>query len=291
MHVFVTGATGWVGAAVIDQLLEAGHTVTGLARTPDRARLLARKGAHIVAGSLDDLDLLRTCARGSEAVAHTAFNHDWARFAESAAQDERAILALGDGLEGTDKPLLVTSGLSGLASGRLATEEDRPPPSSVRRSEAAAQALSTRGVRTATIRLAPSVHGAGEAHGFVPILIKLARETGVSAYIGEGENRWAGVGRADAASLYRAVLERGASSPVYHAVADEGVPFRHIAEAIGRGLSLPAEPREPDHFGWFMRMAGADMAASSDRTRALTDWSPSNPGLLADLADPAYYAH
>jgi nucleoside-diphosphate-sugar epimerase len=290
MHVFVTGATGWVGSALIEDLLAAGHRVTGLARSTDKAAPLAAKGARIQAGSLGDLELLRTTASAVDAVVHTAFNHDWARFAESAAQDERAIMTLGDALSGSNKPLLVTSGLSDIVSGRLATEDDRPNPSSMRRSEAAAQALAERGVKAATIRLAPSVHGVGETHGFIPILINLARKTGVSAYVGEGENRWAGVGRRDAAHLFRQVLESGAGAPVFHAVADEGVPFRQIAEVIGAQLGVPVEARGSEHFGGFARMVSGDMAATSARTRAETGWAPTGPGLLTDLADPGYYA-
>ncbi len=308
MHVFVTGATGWVGGAIVDELLGAGHRVTGLARSTAKTRELAAKGATVIEGSLDDLDLLARSARAADAVAHTAFNHDWTRlalsadeaaqeaffrdragFAESAVEDERAILAMGEALVGTAQPLLVTSGLSGLVSGRLATEQDRLAPSAVRRSELAAQALAERGVTTATIRLAPSVHGTGETHGFVPMLVRLARDKGVSAYIGEGANRWAGVHRRDAARLFVAVLETGAPRPVYHAVADEGFAFRRIAEAIGRGLDLPAESRGADHFGWFARMVGGDMAGTVAATRAATGWVPTGPRLLSDLAEPSYY--
>ena len=290
MHVFVTGATGWVGSALIEDLLSAGHRVTGLARAPEKAQALADRGARIIAGSIDDHALLRTAAGEADAVAHTAFNHDWAHFAESAAQDERAIMALGDALEGTDTPLLVTSGASGLASGRPATEADRPDPSSVRRSEAAAQALAARGVTVAAIRLPPTVHGVGETHGFVPMLIRRARESGVSAYIEDGENRWSAVHRRDAARLFCTVLDRGIETPVYHAIAEEGIAFHRIADAIGRQLGLPTESRGADHFGWFARMAGGDAAASSERTRATTGWNPTGPDLLTDLADPAYYA-
>jgi nucleoside-diphosphate-sugar epimerase len=290
MHVFVTGATGWVGSALIDDLLAAGHRVTGLARSADKAAPLTAKGARILAGSLDDLELLRMTASAVDAVVHTAFNHDWARFAESAAQDERAIMALGDALAGSNKPLLVTSGLSDIVSGRLVTEDDLPNPSSMRRSEAAAQALAERGVKAATIRLAPSVHGVGETHGFIPILINLARKTGVSAYLGKGENRWAGVYRRDAARLFRQVLESGAGAPVFHAVADEGVPFRQIAEVIGVQLGVPVEARESEHFGGFARMVSGDMAATSAKTRAAIGWAPTGASLLTDLADPGYYA-
>ncbi|MET0272475.1 MAG: SDR family oxidoreductase [Phenylobacterium sp.] len=291
MHVFVSGATGWVGSAVVNDLIAAGHQVTGLARSADKSAPLAAAGARVVHGTLDDLDLLRSAASEADAVVHTAFNHDFARFAENAEQDRRAIETLGGALEGSDRPLLVTSGLASLAPGRVATEADIPvsDPSWPRKSEEAAQALTARGVRAATVRLAPSVHGVGDK-GFVPILVGIARETGVSAFIGEGLNRWPGVHRSDAARLYRLAIERGGAEPVFHAVADEGVPFRAIAGVIGRQLGLPVEPRGPEHFGWFARFASADMSASSARTRALLDWTPAGPDLLTDLDQPAYFA-
>ena len=288
MHVFVTGATGWVGGAIVDDLLAAGHRVTGLVRSAAKASGLTARGGRAIEGALDNTELLSDSAATADAVVHTAFDHDWAHFAESAAQDERAILALGAGLAGSTRPLLVTSGLAGIASGRLATEDDRPDPASVRRSEAAAQTLVDRGIVTATIRLAPSVHGLGDTHGFVPMLIALARETGVSAWLEDGTNRWAGVHRHDAARLFRQVLEHGVEAPVYHAVADEGITFRRIAEAIGERLGVPAEPRKADHFGWFARMVAGDMAASSARTRAVTGWLPTGPALLTDIASRAY---
>lgn len=287
MRVFVTGATGWVGAPLIEELIAAGHQVTGLSRSDDKAAALAAAGAHVVRATLDDLDALRGAAADADAVMHTAFNHDFSRFAENAEQDRRAIEALGGALEGSDRPLLVTSGLAGLATSRLATEADVPGPS-LRKSEAAAQALAGRGVHAATVRLAPTVHGLGD-HGFIPILIRLARQTGVSAYLGEGRNRWAGVYRRDAARLYRLALEQGATESVYHAVADEGVPFKDIAEVIGRGLGVPVASRGAEHFGWFAHFAGADMAASSAHTRARTGWTPTGPDLLTDIGQPGYY--
>ncbi|GBQ42798.1 3-beta hydroxysteroid dehydrogenase [Komagataeibacter saccharivorans] len=287
MHVFVTGATGWIGSAVVQDLIGAGHQVTGLARNDEKAARLAASGATVLRATLDDLDALKNAASEADAVIHTAFNHDFSKFPESAAQDQRVIEALGSALEGSERPLLVTSGLSGLPAG--ATETDLPDPASPRRSEAAARAMKERGVRVATIRLAPSVHGISD-HGFIPIVIRLAREKGVSAYIGDGQNKWSGVYRPDAAKVYRLVLEQGVTEPVYHAVADEAVPFRDIASVIGRRLSLPVEPREREHFGWFANMAAANMAASSVRTRALLGWNPTGPSLLADLEQPAYYA-
>lgn len=287
MHVFVTGATGWIGSAVVQDLIGAGHQVTGLARNDEKAARLAASGATVLRATLDDLDALKNAASEVDAVIHTAFNHDFSKFPESAAQDQRVIEALGSALEGSKHPLLVTSGLSGLPAG--ATEADLPDPTSPRRSEMAARALKERGVRVATVRLAPSVHGIGD-HGFIPIVIRLAREKGVSAYIGDGQNKWSGVYRLDAAKVYRLALEQGVTEAVYHAVADEAVPFRDIASIIGRRLGLPVEQREREHFGWFATMAGGNMAASSARTRALLGWNPTGPSLLADLEQPAYYA-
>ncbi|GAB7129021.1 SDR family oxidoreductase [Silvimonas sp. JCM 19000] len=289
MHVFVTGATGWVGHTVVADLLQAGHQVTGLARDADKAAALSAQGAQVLRGTLDELDLLRQGASAADAVIHTAFNHDFSRFLQNVEQDRSAIEALGSALLGTQKPLLVTSGLARLAPGRLATEADVPDAQFARKSEFAARALAEQGVRAATVRLAPSVHGLGD-HGFVPILIKLAREKGVSAYLGDGQNRWAGVHRTDAARVYRLALETGLSEAAYHAVADESVPFKAIAEVIGRQLGLPVESREREHFGWFADFASMDMAASAAHTRAVLNWQPSGPDLLSDLDQPGYYA-
>ncbi len=291
MRVFVTGATGWVGSVVVEELVGAGHQVTGLSRSDAKAPALAAQGAEVLRATLDDLEALRQAASAADAVIHLGFNHDFSKFAENAEQDRRAIEAMGRALEGTDKPLVVTSGVALLAPGRVATEADTPPtdPSYPRKSEATAQALAARGVRTATVRLAPSVHGLGD-HGFIPILIGLARQTGVSAYPGEGLNRWPGVHRSDAGRLYRLIIETGVGEPVYHAIADEGVPFKAIAAVIGRRLGLPVEPRGPEHFGWFAGFAGADMPASSARTRSLLGWEPTGPDLIADLDQPGYYA-
>lgn len=287
MHVFVTGATGWVGSAVVEDLLAAGHQVTGLARSADKVASLIAMGAKVVLATLDDLDTLRVVASMADAVIHTAFNHDFSKFIENAEQDRRVIEALGGTLERSNRPLLVTSGLSGLSRG--ATEADLPDPASPRKSEEAARSVAARGIRVATVRLAPSVHGLGD-HGFVPNLIRTARQTGVSAYLGDGRNCWSGVYRRDAARVYRLVLELGVTESVYHAVADEAVPFKAIADIIGRRLGLPVEPRDRDHFGWFANMAGADMSVSSARTRELLGWKPKGPNLLADLDQPGYYA-
>ncbi|GGC65977.1 SDR family oxidoreductase [Undibacterium terreum] len=290
MKVFVTGATGWVGSVVVQELLDAGHQVAGLSRSADKAGALAATGAQVIRGTLDDLDTLRAEAAAADAVIHTAFNHDFSKFAENCEQDRRAIEVLGSALEGSDRPLLVTSGLAFLAPGRLATEADVPAahPSIPRKSEATARALAERGVRAATIRLPPSVHGIGD-HGFVPILIAMAREKGVSAYIGDGQNRWAAAHRLDAGRVYRLALEQGVTEQAYHAVAEEGIPFKAIAELIGRRLGLPVESRGEEHFGWFARFAAADMPASAAHTQALLKWQPTRAGLLEDVDQPAYF--
>lgn len=291
MRVFVTGATGWVGRAVVAELIGRGHGVIGLVRSPEKAQALLAMGAEAQSGSLDDLDGLRAAAARADAVVHLGFNHDFSRYAENAAQDARAIAALGEALRGTSKPLLVTATLSALrVPGREATEADVPvsDPAYLRRSEQAARALS--GVRTTSIRLPHSVHGVGEHHGFVPMLIDLARRTGVSAFLGDGANRWPAVHVTDAARLYRLALEHGAAQPAYHAVGEGGLPFRDIAAAIGRKLNLPVAPREAAHFGWLAGFVGGDMVASSAATRQALGWHPSGPSLLSDVAQPDYHS-
>jgi nucleoside-diphosphate-sugar epimerase len=291
MRVFVTGATGFIGSAVVQELLGAGHQVLGLARSEPGAQALTAAGAQVQMGSLDDLDSLRQGAAATDGVIHLAFVHDFAAYAAAGETDKRAIEAMGGVLAGSDRPLIVTSGLAGFALGRPATEEDVPD-ASLRMSEPVALALATQGVRAAVVRLAASVHDDGD-YGFVPTLINIARQTGVSAYVGEGLNRWPAVHRRDAALLFRLALEQGAAGARYHGVADEGLPLRDIAAVIGRHLHLPVISKSAaeaaDHFGWMARFVGLDMLAVSALTQQQLGWHPSQPSLLADLEQGSYF--
>lgn len=294
MRVFVTGATGFVGSEVVRELIDAGHQVLGLARSEESAKSLTAAGAQVHRGSLDDLESLHSGAAAADGVIHTAFIHDFNNYGPAAEADRRAIEALGTALAGSDRPLIVTSGtLIAQARGPLATEEDAHDPSFPRKSEDATLALAARGVHASVLRLPPSVHGKGD-HGFVPRLVSLAREKGISAFIGDGLNRWPAVHRLDAAHLYRLALEKHSAGVIYHGVADEGVATREIAEVIGRHLNVPVDSKSPaeasEHFGWIARFFGIDGPASSARTRELLGWRPKHPGLIDDLNQPYYFA-
>lgn len=294
MRVFITGATGFVGSAVVDELLAAGHEVLGLARSDEAADALTQRGAQAHRGDLDDLDCLRLGASGAEGVIHTAYGHNFAKFVEAGQVDKRAIEALGEALAGSGRPLIVTSGVALLPQGGVVDENTLPPegPNVARVSEQAARYAATMGVNATSIRLPPTVHGEGD-HGFLPVLIKIAREKGVSAYIDEGLNHWPAVHRLDAAALYRLVLEKGAPDPRYHGIAEEGVPFKQIAETIGRHLSVPVVSKPAaeasEHFGWFVRFAGLDCRASSQVTREQLGWVPTRPDLIGDLDQGHYF--
>ncbi|GGL34680.1 SDR family oxidoreductase [Phycicoccus endophyticus] len=295
MHVFVTGATGWIGSAVVDELLAAGHAVTGLARSDAAAATLEAKGATVRRGDLDDLAGLRDGAAESDAVIHLANKHDFADMAASNAAERGAVEALGEALAGSGRPFLLAAGVAALADGRPATESDLSPfhgPDSPRGgSENLALELVDRGVHTVSLRFAPSVHGMHD-HGFVAALTAAARARGVSGYPGDGTHRWAAVHRSDAARLARMALTAAPAGARLHAVAETGVPTREIAEAIGRAEGLPVAPVEPEgvveHFGWIGAFFAMDLAATSETTRDLLGWTPTGPTLLEDIDAGAY---
>jgi nucleoside-diphosphate-sugar epimerase len=296
MRVFLTGGTGFIGSAIVRELIGAGHQVIGLARSDAGAKSLAAAGAKVHLGDLEDLDSLRSGAADSDGVIHTGFIHDFSRFKEVCEVDKRAIETLGGALAGSGRPLAIASGVALVTPGRLATEESLSTITSADfprvASEEEATAMAKRGVRVALVRLSPTVHGDGD-HGFVPMLIKMAREKGVSAYIGDGRNRWNAVHRLDAAHLFRLALEKMTAGAKYHAVAEEGIPFRDIAQVIGRRLNIPVVSKSPeeaaDHFGWLARFAELDCPASSKLTQERLGWRPVQVSLRVDLERGSYF--
>lgn len=307
MRIFVTGASGWIGSALVPELLGAGHQVVGLARSDASAAALAAAGAEVLHGTIADLDCLRRAAAASDGVIHLAFMHDIAfsgGFQDAADADRRAVETFGEALAHSDRPFVIASGVVGLVPGRVATERDGRGPASETahlsggpqtRQATAQLALSfaSQGVRSSVVRLAPTVHGDGD-YGFMAAVVGIARATGVSGYLGDGANRWPAVHRLDAAHLFRLALEQAPAGSVLHAVADEGVPIRAIAEVIGRHLDLPAVAISPEdagkHFGWLAGFLAIDSPASSVLTRELLGWQPTHLGLLDDL-DQGHYFH
>ena len=294
MRVFVTGASGWIGSAVVSELIGAGHQVLGLARSERAAVAVAALGAEVHRGSLDDPDGLGDAAARCDGVVHLGYNHDFSHMAEAAQTDLRAIDALGAPLVGSDRPLVVAAGVLGLAIGRVATELDVSDPGRHPRNAGVqrAMAFAESGVRAAVVRFAPTVHGAGD-HGFVARLVEIARTRGVSGYVGDGSSRWPAVHRLDAGRLVRLAVEGASAGSSVHAVAEEGVPTLAIAQAIGAGLgvpvaSIPADAAD-EHFGWLGRFFGLDSTASSALTREWLGWGPTHPGLLADLGEAHYF--
>ncbi|MBE9463885.1 SDR family oxidoreductase [Dyadobacter subterraneus] len=299
MRVFVTGATGFIGTAIVQELTGAGHQVLGLARSDASAQKLIDAGAQVHRGELEDLDSLRSGAELAEGVIHAGFIHDFTRFEQVCRVDQTAIETIGKVLAGSDRPFIVTSGTALVSPGKLASEDIIPPfnPAWPRASEQAADAVAALGVRAAVIRLSPSVHGDQDKHGFIPILVNIAREKGVSAYIGEGLNRWNAVHRLDAAHLFRLALENtapGTSSPAarFHASAEEAITVKSIAEAIGNQLNIPVVSLPPqaaaEHFGWFSQMALIDCPASSSWTQQQLNWHPTHSELIADIQNGVY---
>lgn len=294
MHVFVTGATGFIGSAIVQELLSHGHRVTGLARSDAAADALAVAGAAAHRGDLTDLDSLKRGAAAADAVIHTAFNHDFSRFAASCEDDRRVVDALGEALAGSGRRLVVTSGTALVAGSPLAVEADAPSDQHPRAaSEQAVAALVERGVHACIVRLPPSVHGEGD-HGFVPLLIGLARQSGLAAFVGDGSNRWPAVHRLDAAALFRLAAEKGRAGASYHGAAETGVPFADLTAIIGRRLGLPVQGLKGEaaaaHFGWFHHFAGMDNPTSSEGTQRELGWQPTRPGLLADVDRPSYFS-
>ncbi|MFJ9387262.1 SDR family oxidoreductase [Nocardioides sp. NPDC101246] len=296
--IFITGASGWIGSAVTDELLANGYSVTGLARSDASAAALEAKGAEVHRGSLDDPETLAAAAKASDGVIHLAFKHDFTDYAGAGHTERATVEAMLDAIEGTQKPFLLASGLVGDVTGRAFTEDDANPnhgPDSMRGgSENLALGYAERGVRPVALRFAASVHGEGGDHGFVAVLSSIARQHGVSGYLGDGRNRWPAVHRTDAARMVRLALEKAPAGFRAHAATEEGIPTRDIAEAIGRRLGLPTASIDPaeaeSHFGWLSTFFGFDAWASSEKTRETLAWTPTGPTLMDDIASGAYDA-
>ncbi|MEA2283064.1 MAG: hypothetical protein QOK21_3671 [Solirubrobacteraceae bacterium] len=307
MRVFVTGASGWIGSAIVPELIAAGHEVVGLARSDASGDALAAAGAEVHRGTLDDLDTLRSAAAGSDGVIHLAFKHEIAfsgDFQGAADADRRAVETFGEALAGSGRPLVIASGTLGIAPGGVATERDGhgpartmtamgPGPQTRWGTAELTLSLASRGVRSSVVRLPPTNHGDGD-NGFIATLVAIARDKGVSGYIGDGSNRWPAVHRRDSARLFRLALESAPAGSTLHAVADEGVPIRDIADVIGRRLDLPTVSIDPkdagEHYGWLAGFVGIDAPASSALTREQMGWQPTQPGLIEDL-DQGHYFH
>lgn len=295
MRVFVTGASGWVGSAVTKDLIAHGHQVLGMVRSDVGADIVSKLGADVYRGNLEDPESLRQGAAESDGVIHTAFSHDFSKFVQNGQDEKRAITVLAEELAASGRPLVVTSGAAFLNVGRIATEDDTVPAGAhavPRDPETPAIAAAQNGVRASLVRLSPSVHGTGDK-GFVAMLVGISREKGTVAYVGEGGNHWPAVHRFDAATLFRLALEKGEAGKRYHAVAEEGVPFRDIATALSKGLNLPLTSIAPDkaaeHFGWFANFAAIDVRVSSSKTQAELGWKPTGPGLIADIEAGHYF--
>ena len=294
MKLLVTGASGWIGSASVTELMAAGHHVLGLARSDESAERIVKLGAEVIRGSLDDLDSLRAAVAQADGVVHLGYNHDFSQMAAAAHTDRAAIEAFAEVLDGTGGPLVIASGTLGLASGRLATELDMPDPAAHPRlaNSLYTLGLAERGIRAVVVRFAPTVHGAGGDHGFVSTLARIAREKGVSAYIGDGLNRWPAVHRLDAAKLVQLAVDQARPGSVLHAVAEEGVIARDIATVIGQFLNVPIDtvPVElaAKHFDWLGLFFSADIPASSQVTRNELGWVPAHSTLLEDIAAGHY---
>jgi nucleoside-diphosphate-sugar epimerase len=294
MHVFLTGANGWLGSVVARELINAGHSVVGLVRSKENCEALAAAGIAPVLGSLTDLDVLQQSAKNADGIIHTAFGLDFSNYEKLSQEDRAAIQMFGEVFAGSDRPIVITSGLGLLPAGQTFTEDSRPPiiPEYPRASEQTAFALAKRGLRASVVRPARSVHGLGERHGFIPMLAGIAREKGVSAYVGDGQNPWPAVHRLDVARVYRLALERGAGNEAYHAVS-EGVPFKLIAQAIARQIGVPTTsltPQEAEtHFGGLAIWVTGSGRVSNDKTKAVLKWEPSEIGLITDIDRTEYY--